>query len=124
MIGPRNIANKELTQSDIPPVDADWDTIAEFALTFDGYEVWGSSDKCADIANARRHGSLTELRTCLFFAQRRWRHFNPYRVEPGVGTRLMITPEDKGNHPDKEAMDYVRDVVEQIRARVVAGDIV
>jgi len=92
-----------LTQSDIPPVDADWYTIQEFALTFDGYEVWGSFGKCADIANARRHGSLTELRTCLFFEQRRWRPF--------------------AEDPDEKAVDYVRDVVEQIRARVVAGDI-
>lgn len=96
----REIVNKDLTLSDIPSSDASW---GEFALTFDGYNVWGSFDKCAEIANARRHESLTDLRTCLFFEQRRWRHF--------------------GEDPDEEAMMYLRGVIEKIRSRVTAGDV-
>lgn len=92
------IANAELTLADVPAAEADWETIQRFALTFDGYAASGSSDKCAEVANARRHGSLTELRTCLFFEQRRWRHF--------------------GEDPDAEAMQYIRDVLGKIRSRV------
>ena len=99
----REIVNKNLTLSDIPSLDAGWDEFSEFALTFDGYNVWGSFDKCAEIANDRRHESLTDLRTCLFFEQRRWRHF--------------------GEHPDEEEMMYLRGVIEKIRSRVSKGDL-
>lgn len=97
----RKIANKDLTLADIPSLDAAWEELGEFALTFDGYEVWGSFEKCADIANSQRQESLTDLRTCLFFEQRRWRHF--------------------GEEPDEKAMRYLRGVVEKIRSRVAAG---
>lgn len=96
------IVNEDLTLSNIPIPDASWDEIEEFALTFDGYNVWGSFDICAEIANARRHESLTDLRTCLFFEQRRWRHF--------------------GENPDEKTMDYIRGLVEEIRSMVSTGD--
>lgn len=99
----RTIANKDLTPADIPAPQADWDTIASFALTCDGYATWGSFEKCAEIANARRDGSLTELRTCLFFEQRRWRHF--------------------GVDPDEKAMKYLRELIERIRRMVAAGEV-
>jgi hypothetical protein len=91
----RQIDDNALTVADVPPRDADWNIITEFALTFDGYKIWGSFDKCAEIANARRHDCLTELRTCLFFEQRRWRHF--------------------GEEPDAEGMEYIRGLVQKIR---------
>jgi hypothetical protein len=97
----REITNSELMLADIPQADADWDVIGEFALTYDGYKAWGSFEKCAEIANARRDGSLADLRTCLFFEQRRWRHF--------------------GDDPDRETMSYIRGLVEQIRSRVGRG---
>src|SRR5262245_42902326 len=97
----REIADGDLTPADIPPADADWGAITEFALTYNGYKAWGSFDACAVIANAQRHGTLAELRTCLFFEQRRWHHF--------------------GDEPDDEAMLYIRSVVEQIRGWVAAG---
>ena len=50
----REIANSELTLADIPGPQADWGTIGKFALTFDGYAAWEPSEKCAEIANARR----------------------------------------------------------------------
>jgi hypothetical protein len=90
----RQIENAALTTGDVPSRDADWDTISQFALTFDGYGCWGSFDKCAEIANARSHESLTELRTCLFFEQRRWRHF--------------------GQGPDADEMKYVRELIDKI----------
>jgi hypothetical protein len=99
----REIANSELTLAHIPDPMADWDAIGKFALTFNGYDAWEPSEKCAEIANARRHDSLKDLRTCLFYEQRRWRHF--------------------GEKPDDEAMEYIRDLVEKIRSRVAAGDV-
>ena len=99
----REIGNRELTLGDIPDPNATWPEFAEFALTFNGYEAWESFDTCAEIANAQRHNSLTDLRTCLFFEQRRWRHF--------------------GGPPDEEAMIYLRGVVEKIRCRVADGHV-
>ena len=69
----------------VPADDAGWDEIQKFALTFNGYERF-PEDQCAVIANKVRQGfsdsslrlnDLTndELRGCLFFEQRRYRHF-------------------------------------------------
>jgi hypothetical protein len=101
--GVKKIDNKELKANDVPSADADWGLLWHFALTFNGYAFWGSTHRCAEIANTRKHDSLTELRTCLFFEQRRWRHF--------------------GETPDKKAAAYIRKIVEQIRRRIVAEDV-
>ena len=107
----REIANANLTADNIPMPNAEWYSIAEFALTFDAYSHWGSFDKCADIANrsaqtyAQRRVlsvSLAELRTCLFFEQRRYHHF--------------------GHGPDETEMRYIHALVEGIRERVVTGE--
>lgn len=99
----REISNRDLQLADIPPPDAEWNEIGRFALTFNGYEHWGSFEKCAEVANRRLDGSLTELRTCLFFEQRRWRHF--------------------GYEPDEETMAYIRGIVEKIRRKIMAGEV-
>ena len=98
----REISNTALRLANIPGPNSDWDEIGEFALTFDGYKVSGSFKKCADIANAQQHNSLTELRTCLFFEQRRWRHF--------------------GYEPDEESMQYIRELIEKIRCKLSLRD--
>lgn len=98
---PQQIPNHRLRADKIPPADADWSAIQRFALTFDGYGHWGQRE-CADVANSRRQGTLTELRTCLFFEQRRWRHF--------------------GDDPDPETMTYIRSLLEQIRVRVALAN--
>jgi hypothetical protein len=106
------ISNQDLAEQELPPPDADWWQIWEFALTFDGYDHWGSFDQCADIGNrwAALYAeqqvlpeSLTELRTCLFFEQRRWHHF--------------------GDNPDEESEEYIRALLEGIRRRVLVGEI-
>lgn len=97
------IENIRLTLEDVPPPNAGWQEIQEFALTFDGYQFWGSFEKCAEIANAHRNHSLVELRTCLFFEQRRWRHF--------------------GEEPDEKAMDYIMNLINEIRKKVAASDV-
>jgi hypothetical protein len=106
------IANPDLADSDIPSPDAGWGQIGSFALTFNGYEAWDSFDRCGEIANrwakvyAERQelpDSLKELRTCLFFEQRRWRHF--------------------GYDPDDEAMTYIQALVEEILRKVQLGEV-
>jgi len=101
------IANADLTEHDVPAPDAGWRGISRFALSFNGYEWWGSFGKCAEVGNRGAEGfrergalpeSLAELRTCLFFEQRRWRHF--------------------GLDPDEEAMLYVLALLEEIRGKV------
>jgi hypothetical protein len=103
----RGIPNDQLTEEDIPPPEASWMAIVDFASTWDAYIYWGSFEKCAEIANtwAKRYyeegklpETLEELRTCLFFEWRRWRHL--------------------GDPPPKEAMRYVWDLVEAIRRKV------
>jgi len=104
----KQIPNSGLNQNDIPSPDAKWEDIQECALSFNGYKYWGSFEKCADLANKiakeyaqnrRLNHSLTELRTCLFFEQRRWRHF--------------------GYFPDKDSMRYIYALIEEIRNKVV-----
>lgn len=106
--GVTEIPDHDLSEEHLPPPNADcWSVIAHFALTFDGYGHWGSFDKCGDIANAaaeryQKTGqlpeSLTNLRTCLFFEQRRWRHFD--------------------ESPRGDDLRYIHAVVEAIREKV------
>jgi hypothetical protein len=95
--------NSELSLADIPSPDAAWDVIQDFASTFNGYKVHGSFEKCAEIANEERHGSLTDLRTCLFFEIRRWHHF--------------------GDEPDADAMADIRVIVEKIRLMLLSTNV-
>ena len=92
------IPNEQLRPEDLPPTEASWDEIGRFALTFSGYKAYGSFAACAAVANARQPSSLTELRACLFFEQRRYRHMD--RVPTG------------------ESLRYVRGLVEGIRQHV------
>ncbi len=101
--GIEEIANEDLTLEDIPLPSTPWREISSFALSFDGYEHWGSFEKCADIANSRAADTLTELRTCLFFEQRRHHHF--------------------GYPPDDETMAYIRTLIEAIRDKVQSGEL-
>lgn len=99
----REIANDELITADIPDPNANWNTISAFALTFNGYDEWGSLEACAEVVNAQRHNSLKVLRTCLFYEHRRWRHFD--------------------EEPDEKAMEYIRRVIEGIRCHVALRDV-
>jgi hypothetical protein len=103
------IPNSQLIAGDLPSHRASWKKILPFALTFNGYKRWGSFGKCREVAQRgidlyrseqSLTQSLTDLRTCLFFEARRWRHFEK-------------TPTPKG-------MDYVHALIEAIRIRVQA----
>ena len=100
------IVYRGLTEESIPGPDAPWiPDIAEFALTFNGYDALGN--RTGDLANVTHRqwseigvlpSDLIELRSCLFFEQRRYRHF--------------------GWDPDEDAMAYIRVLIEAIRERV------
>ena len=69
----RSIPNADLTEEDIPREDANWDQwsgIPSFAASFNGYEHWGSFQKCFDVGmldrtRDLRELTLTQLLTCL-----------------------------------------------------------
>lgn len=96
-----------LTEKDLPKLNARWrPEINLFAVSYNGYR----HKNCAKLANATKKAfgkekqipkslTLNQLRTCLFFEQRRWRHF-------------MVDPDDKD-------MVYIHSLIEAIRQRVV-----
>src|SRR5258706_2650348 len=98
----QDVANSELTPADIPSFKETWPSIEPFALTFDGFKYWGSVEKCAEVAQSKRPGSLTELRTCLFYEARRWKQ--------------------AGKAPDAASMKFIRALVYAIREKVDSGD--
>ena len=106
------IPNSHLIEKDIPSHRASWKKIEPFALTFNGYKHWGSFKKCREVAEdgvklyrAQKDmtQSLTDLRTCLFFESRRWKHLE--------------------KNPSKKGMEYAHILVEAIRVRVIAKEI-
>jgi hypothetical protein len=106
------IPNSLLIIEDIPSRRASWKKILPFAQSFNGYEQCGSVQKCRDVAkqgvalhkaNLDLTQSLTDLRTCLFFEARRWKHLE--------------------KEPNKAGMEYVRALLEAIRVRVQAKEL-
>lgn len=101
------IPNSQLIEEDLPSRRAAWMKILPFAQSFNGYEYWGSVKKCREVAkegialhkgNKDLSQSLSELRTCLFFEARRWKHLE--------------------KKPTKSGLEYVHALVEAIRMRV------
>jgi hypothetical protein len=106
------IPNSQLHEEDLPSRRAAWAKIVPFAQSFNGYEHCGSVQKCRDVANqgvAIHKGnqdlnqSLTDLRTCLFFEARRWKHLE--------------------KKPTKSGLKYVHALVEAIRVRVKSNEL-
>ena len=75
--------------SDLPPV-SDRRAIFEFAMTFNGYEHFGSFEACAEAANSGDRSSLELIRNELFFAARASRHADDERY---VDLYLELLPE-------------------------------
>ena len=105
------VPNSELSAAQVPPADADWSEIASFALTYWAYDHYSDTSAVGELANAAGRafaadgtlpGPLAELRTCLFFEQRRYHHF--------------------GWSPKEHAMAYIRALLEEIRRKVTAGE--
>lgn len=70
----KEISNQDLQAELIPDPAGDLADWIEFALTINGYEVAGSFEACAALANNKMAKTLTELRCALFFEARRDRH--------------------------------------------------
>ena len=105
---PSLTSDAQLTPADIPGPNAGWAEIGWFALRMNGYQELGN-DEVADLANNavqyhREHGqidpglTLTQLRGCLFFEQRRFRHYS--------------------HDPTDKDVPYIRTLVEAIRAQI------
>jgi hypothetical protein len=82
MASSHEIPNECLNLEQLPGPDDDQLAWIRFALTFDGYAEKGTHEACARFANAARDCweqtgtlpvGLSDLRTALFFEQRRWR---------------------------------------------------
>jgi len=100
---PAPLPTSQLRAEDLPGPHATWAEIVGFAHRHDGYARHG--DGLADLANrsaedfAREHGidktlPVDDLRSCLFFEARRYRH--------------------RGHTPGYDASMYVRALVEEI----------
>nr|BDD44699.1 hypothetical protein 5 [bacterium] len=109
----KKITNEDLTIQDIPTPESSFEEISKFALTFDGYEYWGSLKKCAD--EARRIGrvyaekkelpnDISTLRAVLFWEQRSIRN-----ACCGGLSR------DEENALIEDSLSYMRAIVEKIR---------
>lgn len=98
----QQIPNEELTAETVPSADADWPSIGAFAKTFNGDFYAGSPSRASEIAASQSHGTLSELRTCLFYEWRRYR---------AVG----IAPDDR-------TMGYVRELLDKIRKKLEKGE--
>ena len=96
------LANSELSPGDIPSFREPWVRIEPFALTFDGFRYWGSIEKCAQVA-AKPPSTLTDLRTCLFYEARRWKH--------------------AGKSPDEISMKRIGALLFAISQKVRSGDL-
>jgi len=104
-----NQAREEIRASCYPPAPPDTEDLSsiwEFAYKYDAYKKLGSSEVVAELANARQetftetgqwNETLNELRTCLFFEQRLWRHF--------------------GEDPDGKSLQGIFQLYQKIRER-------
>jgi len=94
----RRIPNEELTEADVPSKDATWSvasTLVPFAASFNGYEYWGSFDKCFEVGKLVRTRdlktlTLIELRTALFCLYRSIVHDGESTAEDDRRAQVMI----------------------------------
>ncbi len=97
------IDNAALKRAQVPGPNATWAEIEAFALTFNGHARFGSA--LGELTSEhRRNGTipatLDELRGCLSFEQRRWRH--------------------QGSRPDAPGLAFIGRLLEAIRAHASA----
>jgi len=101
------IGNDVLTVAHLPPPRSPWRRICVFAVSYLGYDHWGSHAECVDVANTTSDmyeklgelpNSLDELRTCLFVEYQRYL--------------------DYGWTPDEKRLKYLHAIIEKIRRQV------
>ena len=67
------IKNEDLRREMLPDA-TDRNAVFKFAMSFNGYEVFGSFEQCADAAKSQRRRTLSDMRNELFFEARASRH--------------------------------------------------
>jgi hypothetical protein len=67
-----------LSESDLPDAN-NAKAVFVFAMSFNGYEHYGSLEKCSAIAKQKSRKTLAELQNELFFAARASRHIGSDR---------------------------------------------
>jgi len=112
------IPNRQLTTQDLPVPHSCWSQISRFSWSYGSY-VGDSFSNCAETARkcekaystkqSLSHFPLADLRTALFFEQRRYHHFGWAPDDPQFGS-------------NKE-MDYIWNLIEAIRSKVKSGRI-
>jgi hypothetical protein len=95
---PAHIPTTDLSLVDVPNESASWQTIGNFALTFDPAESDPYHPKGQDFTLLSGDSSLVQLRSHLFLEQRRWNHI--------------------GRAPDAARMSAIRKVVALIRTKL------
>ncbi len=100
-VGNGQFTNDQLSLKRIPDPDGDISDWERFAHSINGYEVAGSFEACADLANNGTAKTLTELRCALFFEARRMRHSG------GFGA----------------SEEEIRQLLRRIREKVQAGEL-
>jgi hypothetical protein len=75
-----------LTLEDVPPVDAPFGEIYNFAHSINGYELAGSFEAAVDISNDESKTDLLSLRVKLFFSARAHRHVGLHEDSPDMRT--------------------------------------
>jgi hypothetical protein len=87
------IATNDLLKEDVPNPDrCSWHELSLFALTFDPEKE--EDEKLKGQTYPTSNGELFELRSDLYFEQRRWNHFH--------------------KEPDRESMEKLREVLRRI----------
>ena len=77
----RAIPDSALASSRVPRHGDSWETVVDFALSYDGHAYWHGLPELAArvrrgwIRDASLPEDVAELRACLFHEQRRWHHF-------------------------------------------------
>jgi hypothetical protein len=79
---PQYISNKRLRAEKMPLPAADWSEIQRFALTFDGYEHWGSFDQCAATRYANGSPYMPFLRAAAVAPLRLRARRGQYDIHP------------------------------------------
>jgi hypothetical protein len=103
------IANEKLEPTTFPKRRDPFDTLVQFAYSFDGYTHFGM-ETCAELANAALSNfyhsqvlpdDIDVIRACLFFEARRW---TLYKKEP-----------------DNKAFIYIHALLDRLTKRLVEG---
>lgn len=106
------VSNSDLSLSDLPPPDSDYERLWPFCLTYDGYHggLWGSEDLAhvhrAVFAEPLENSSMDALRAAAHYAQRCVKH----------NSEMLYA--DPPSETLQRLLGEIRAVVEELRRRL------